>query len=213
MKKELIELKELTAEFSKVKKEFDNEREMFNLAVEESDTRKKLYSYAEDEMDDAYVMALNFVDNNQTFISEAEKLKREHPRYGEKRFISTVVTNVLDRYGVNDDAILNVALESAEIYVMLEKAGFNSVKAKEDKLTEIAGRINDSANLVVNQTGEAIVGAGKKVVTTVGNVARPYGEIAKEQLGVAGEKAKGLVNKGSKKLVKLFEKIDEKTSK
>ena len=65
--------------------------------------------------------------------------------------------------------------------------------------------------LLCKESKDAVVKAGKTVATSVANVARPYGEVAKGQLQEAGTQAKGLFNKGVKTLIKSLERLEEKT--
>ena len=82
----------------------------------------------------------------------------------------------------------------------------------ETKVAEIEAKGIATCDAIVTQGKDAVVSAGKKVATTVGNIARPYGEVAKGQLSEAGVRVKGFANNGTKKLIKLLEKVEDKTS-
>lgn len=208
MKKEFNELKESAKEYSVTLEELNAARAEFNAKLDITEV-EVLANYYDDECTDAYDIAKNFFMINTDVAELAAGIKSEHPRYGLPRFKSELVTAVID----NRDVTFEEAHEVVNAYLVLDNAGYANVLEKEVKVNEANAKGLASAEAVVNQGKEAVVNAGKKVATTVGNIAKPYGEVAKGQLETAGAKAKEVANKGTKKLIKLLEKFDEKTSK
>lgn len=207
MKKEFNELRENVKEYSVVYEEFLNARSEFNTNLDVTEV-EGLVNYYDENCTDAYDIAKNFFMLNGDVLEAAATIKSEHPRYGLPRFKSTLVTAVID----SRDTTFEEAHEVVNAYLLLDNAGYTKVSELEVKAKEIEAKGIANCDAIVTQSKEAVVNAGKKVATTVGNIARPYGEVAKGQLSEAGTKAKELANSGTKKLIKLLEKVEEKTS-
>lgn len=207
MKKEFNELKENVKEYSAVVEEFNNARFDFNSNLDVTEV-EGLADYYDENCADAYDIAKNFFMINGDVLEAAATIKSEHPRYGLPRFKSTLVTAIID----SRDTTFEEAHEVVNAYLLLDNAGYSNVAELEVKVREVEAKGIANCDAIVTQGTTAVVNAGKKVVTTVGNIARPYGEVAKGQLTEAGVKAKELANNGTKKLIKLLEKVEEKTS-
>lgn len=207
MKKELSELKENVKEYSVAYEEYSAARAEFNASFEVA-VVEGLAEYYDENCNDSYDIAKNFFMLNGDVLEAATNIKSEHPRYGLPRFKSTLVTAVID----SRDTTFEEAHALVNAYLLLDEAGFAKVSELESKVAEIEAKGIATCDVIVTQGKEAVVNAGKKVATTVGNIARPYGEVAKGQLSEAGVKAKELANNGTKKLIKLLEKVEEKTS-
>ena len=207
MKKEFKELRENVKEYCDVYEEYTNARNEFdaNLTVEDVEG---LAEYFDENCADAYDIAKNFYMLNADLVEAAATIKSEHPRYGLPRFKSTLLTAVID----SRDSSFEEAHVAVNAYLLLDEAGYSKVLELETRANEIETKGIANCDAIVTQGKDAVVNAGKKVATTVGNIARPYGEVAKGQLTEAGVKAKELANNGTKKLIKLLEKVEEKTS-
>lgn len=206
MKKELFELKETTREYMAAAEEFVAARKDFNASLDVTSV-EGLANYYEETCTDAYDIARNFFMVNGDVAELATGIKTAHPRYGLPRFKSELVTAVIDAR----DVTFEEAHEVVNAYLLLEDAGYANVNALEENVTALGLKVNANSDAVVNQGKAAVTKAGKAVVTSVGNFARPYGQVAKGQLESAGVKAKGLVNKGTKQLIKVLGKLEDKT--
>ena len=208
MKQELKELKELTSKFVKARDEFEAKKEVFELTAMFVPVNYAYLGLDEDtEIESVYGLANMFYDK-YGFVSEyATLLKTEHPRYGEKRFKNTLIENIINNQEWDYEEDYDQASYIVDTHLAFDAFGYSEVKACENEMISVAEKINDNTNAVATQTVDAVKGAGKAVV----NVLRPYGEVAKGQLGVAGQKAKGAVNKGAKHLIKVLEDVANKT--
>ena len=207
MKKELNELKESVKEYSAAYEEYSVAREEFNANLEVA-VVEGLTEYYDENCTDSYDIAKNFFMLNGDVLEAATNIKSEHPRYGLPRFKCTLVTAVVD----SRDITFEEANALVNAYLLLDEAGYAKVSELETKVAEIEAKGIATCDAIVTQGKDAVVSAGKKVATTVGNIARPYGEVAKGQLSEAGVRVKGFANNGTKKLIKLLEKVEEKTS-
>lgn len=208
MKQELKELKELTSRFVKARDDFEAKKEVFELSAMFIPVNYAYLGLEEDyEVESVYELANMFYDK-YGFVSEyADALKKEHPRFGEKRFKNTLIENIINNQEWDYEEDYEQASYLVDTYLAFEAVGYSEVKACENEMVSVAEKINENTNAVATQTVDAVKGAGRAVV----NVLRPYGEVAKGQLGVAGQKAKGAVNKGAKHLIKVLEDVANKT--
>lgn len=209
MKEELVQLKEATVELGATIKAMNEARENFNINVELNG--EVLEDYFDDASADYYDAAKNYAMLNGDLIKFYEDLMVAHPKYGDKRRRATVVDAVLVARGVDYEESFAEVNEAYDEYVAIRSCGYNEVRAYEVKAEELSNKIGVNTNAVVKEGRDAVVKAGKTVATSVANVARPYGEVAKGQLQEAGTQAKGLFNKGVKTLIKSLEKLEEKT--
>lgn len=209
MKEELVQLKEATVELGATIKAMNEARENFNINVELNG--EVLEDYFDDASVDYYDAAKNYAMLNEDLIKFYEDLMVAHPKYGDKRRRATVVDAVLVARGVDYEESFAEVNEAYDEYVAIRSCGYNEVRAYEVKAEELSNKIGVNTNAVVKEGRDAVVKAGKTVATSVANVARPYGEVAKGQLQEVGTQAKGLFNKGVKTLIKSLEKIEEKT--
>lgn len=206
MKKELVELKENTAAYINAVNEFVAERDNFSANLDVN-ALAGLANYYDEECENAYDVAKNFFMINGDVADLAAEIKSEHPKYGQPRFKGTLVTAVI----AERDSSYEEAQEVVETYLALEEAGYSVVRRAEENISVMAEKVNSSTGEVVTQGKEAVTKVASTVATKVGKIAKPYGEVAKGQLKEASVAAKGLVNKGTKRLIKTLEKIEEKT--
>ncbi len=206
MKKEFVELKDNAKLLADVLEQYTEAKDEFNLNLDITSV-DGLANYYDEECQNAYDVAKNFFMINSDVLEAATVIKKEHPRYGEPRFKATLATSIIESREVSFEE----AAELVNIYVALDKAGYNNVLVLEAQVADIANKVNANGEEILRQSKEACVKAGKSVATAVGNFARPYGEVAKGQLTEASVKAKGLVNKGTKSLIKALGKLEERT--
>ncbi|MBE6150293.1 MAG: hypothetical protein E7162_00540 [Firmicutes bacterium] len=208
MKQELKDLKELTSKFIEVRDDFEKKKEAFDLcALFANSVDAPFLELEEVEVETPYDLANIFYEKFGFVVSYATALKEEHPRYGEKRFKNTLIETVISSQGWDYEEDYDKANYVVETHLAYDALGYAEVNALENELVEVAEKINTTTGAVAEQTVNAVKGAGRAVA----NVFRPYGEVAKGQLEVAGRKAKGAVNKGAKQLIKALESLADKT--
>jgi len=139
-------------------------------------------------------------------------LNAEHPRYGEKRVRNTLIENVIVHNGWDYEEGYEDSSIIVDTYLTLVKLGFLDVYALDIKAQEAKLKLDESTEVMLKETADKVVGAGKKVASGVVSVAKPYGEVAKGQLNDAKVVAKKLVNNGAKRLVKVLKRVEEKTN-
>ena len=209
MKQELKNLKELMEMFSSVKKEYVYKRDLFENCASLLPINLEYLDMDENtEVGSIYEVADIFYDKYDFIVEYANNLKKEHPRYGELRFKNTLIENVINNQGWDYEESYAKASYLVDIHLAFEEFGYFEAKDAEKQVLDVVDKINANTDVLTSQTFGAVKGAGKAVV----NVLKPYGEVAKGQLEVAGQKAKGIVNKGTKSLVKVLEKVVEKTN-
>ena len=93
MKEELLKLRELTSTYSESKKQFEEKREAFNASVKDTMVILGSEVKAAD-----YDTVSEFYNEYAELITYAAELKKEHPRYGEKRVKDTLVDMVSKTY-------------------------------------------------------------------------------------------------------------------
>lgn len=208
MKQELKELRELTGKFVEARDNFEKKKELFDLGAVFVPVNPVYFGLEEGtEVESAYDLANMFYDKFGFVADCAAALKAEHPRYGEKRFKNTLIENVIANQEWDYEADYDQANYLVDTHLAYEALGYFEVKGLEGEMVAVAEKINDNTSAVASQTVSAVKDAGKAVA----NVFRPYGEVAKGQLEVAGAKAKGVVNKGAKQLIKVLENLADKT--
>lgn len=213
MKEELNKFKEFGQKYKEAKKEFEAKREIFNLNFERNITDEDVSSFLEDECIDSYDIACFFEGTYGLIFENAAELKKSHPRYGEKRFKNELITSVIDAYHWDYEEDFEATSNLVSVYMLIDKCGFNEVKEAEEKEFGLREVFQTYGDLFLTQISGTITNAGKNVANSVVNIVKPYGEVAKGQMETVGEKAKEVVNKGTKRLIKTLEKIDDKTSK
>jgi len=209
MKQELKELRALSSDLVEARKHFEEMKEVFELVALFANSDPKYLELEEEvEVESSYDLANIFYDKFGFVVDYAETLNTEHPRYGEKRFKNTLIEKVISEQGWDYEEDYEKAYYVVSTHMAYEALGYREVKIAEKEMLAIAEKINATANVVADQTVNAVKGAGRAVA----NVFKPYGEVAKGQLEVASEKAKGVVNKGANKLIKVLEKVADKTT-
>ena len=78
---------------------------------------------------------------------------------------------------------------------------------RKESLSKLEETAKGTTDVVLNQSKEA----AKKLGNDVANIVKPYGEVAKGQFNEAKVVGKDLINKGSKKLIKILEDLENKT--
>lgn len=208
MKEKLKELRKLNEELIKERQLFEDMKDEFSYNVE-LNSEDELYG-------DPYQMAKAFNNFNKTAILRVKDLRKSHPRYGEKRLkneITKIFRECYQQEGAYEiikieEFIDNNVLEMVDDYLLYDSCGFFKVLDQEDKIDCLEQTIIGVKDELLDESKEAVSSIGTGAI----NILKPYGEVAKGQLNDAANMAKGLINKGSKKLVKILQKIEDKTN-
>lgn len=201
MKEQLQSLKESAIQIVTEKETLKKQKEFFNMKVEEQKNTlgiEEVFNYNEDSYEAASLLLFECAD----MVELISKVKKEHPKYGNKR-IKELVLTALEALGY-DIAFMEKVIDN---YFLYEACGFYKVQTVEQSIEVLEEEAKVTTGAILDETKEA----AKKVGTSIANVAKPYGEVAKSQIGEAKTAAKGLLNKGSKKLMKILEDVETKT--
>jgi len=224
MKKELEEMTEISKEYVEIGVELVQKREFFNTAVEASQDTEDFEEFMDEACASTYDIANNFFMMNADVVEVANKIKSEHPRYGEKRFKTTLVDSVIDARGLDYELSYDVVNNLVNCYLLFTKCGYADVREKELKVKELEKSFYEKADVVTNESKDAVAKVGKALIGAVSSIVKPYADVAKGQIDDAGNFVKGKVesagnlakeqiNKGVKVLVKKLEDIENKTDK
>lgn len=186
MKEELLKLRELTTAYSESKKQFDERKEAFDESVK--DTVVILGSGVKPAN---YNTITEFYSEYSDLKQFADDLKKEHPRYGEKRVKDTLVDMVTKTY--QDRALY--AAQIVNSFLSYEQAGYSEVRAIELESQTNAVKLVENIDTVKNEA----------IDTTITSVNR-----ALEQAKPYTDKAKKAINIGAKVLIKILEDVDRK---
>lgn len=218
MKEELKRIKAINSEFSEKAREYNESRKGFNENIQNalvSGEASDVVFFVSEECKDFYEIAVNFYTIYEDLTKSAEELKAEHPRYGEKRFRDTLVTNVIETKGLDYEEAHDEIYKEVTTYMLFEKNGYVNVRNLELEVIELAKTVNSEVDKIVQKTGNAINEAGIKVFNAVKGVVSPYAEVAKGQYttakGAVKKKVKEMTNKGTKKAIGALEKIEKRT--
>jgi len=198
MKQELTKLRDLTNEYSQAKKKFEEEKEIFN-----ENTKNTMVILSDCVVAANYEAACDFYEEYKTLIAQARKLKAEHPRYGQKR-VSETLTEIFKGIDEYKDRTLCVG-QIIDAYLTFEKNGFEEVKMSEQHANEVAVLLAQRVETVKSEKIDSAVEGFNKAIETV----KPYGEVAKKQIGRFGNFAKGAITTGAKRLVKILEQQND----
>lgn len=199
MKEELIQLRDLTNDYSEAKKEFEARRDTFN-----EDVKEVMVILAKTVVAARYETAVEFYDEYQALRDFARQLKKEHPRYGEKRVEETLeawfktVPEYQDRTLCVDQIV--------DAYLVFERCGFDEVRALEQHSKELAVKLAENVEGVKTDKIDTAIQSVNDAI----EAAKPYGEAAKKHLTAFGNFAKGAISKGAKQLIKILDETDSK---
>ena len=204
MKEELNVLRETAIQTVKAREEFEKNREFFNMKVEEKivelnmEVKRDFLDYC-DYYEDAKV--LNII---LPIVPELiSKIREEHPKYGNKRIKELVIKQLQE-----DSTIIPADMnEFFDYYFIYESCGFFKLLEQDLKLNNLKDETIESTKAIFNEAQDTVI----KVGTSITGIVKPYGEVAKSQLGEAEKATKKVINKGSKKLMRLLKNIEEKT--
>lgn len=203
MKEELINLKGTATQLVKEKKEFNKQRLFFNMKVEEKKEESNIEElFLLNDIEDSYEAAKLLNCNFPQIANIVATIKEQHPKYGIKR-IKEETLKELDQQQ-NTFYYMDKIVDN---YILYDDCGFSKVKVYEDNILKLTKEVKDSTNEILDES----IDTTKKTGETIVNVVKPYGEIAKSQLGDAKETTKKVVNEGTKKLIKVLEKVQNKT--
>lgn len=199
MKEELRNLRDLTNNYSEAKKEFEARRDMFN-----EDVKEVMVILSRTVVAANYDTAVEFYDEYTTLKDFARQLKKDHPRYGEKRVEETLEAWFKTVPEYQDRTLC--AGQIIDAYLVFEKSGFEDVRALEETATTLAVKLAENVETVKT---DKIDGAIESVNQMV-EAAKPYGEAAKKHLTTFGNFAKGAISRGAKQLIKILDETDNK---
>ena len=207
-------MKEELQKIRDIGKELPEMIDSFNIAVAAFETEVSVNSklatmledYFESDCDCYYEAAMGFYEMNYPLYAAAAKLKEEHPRYQDK----SIKKNLMEM--LNDGEDLAELGAKIELYIALKNIGFAELVEQQEKIIELEDEMGILKSDVKEETKQKVIDTGRKVVDSVYNVARPYGEIARGQLAAAGDKAKEAAHNGSKKLARLFDSLADRIS-
>lgn len=202
MKEEFKILKELTVKFKETKEEYLKQRVFFNLKVEEQkknlgindDSNLKIDSYEE-----AKLLNEEFPELHEVVT----QLKEEFPKYGDKRLKELALKRVA--YITSEESKIRSDIDNYFIY---KNCGFYQLYDLESQLVDLENEIKEIGVQLFGESKQVIIENGTKII----DIVKPYGEVAKEKFNTVGVATKKMVNNGSKKLIKIFEDIERKTS-
>lgn len=202
MKQELKELKKLATNFIEAKNNFEKQRDIFNLMY--------VYSDFNDEqvIESPYDFAKTFYEKYGFVVECSTALRNEHPRYGEKRFKNALIENIIINQELDYEVDYDFVNYLVDSHIAYESLGYFEVKDLEDEMNKLYEQIDKTTKNIKDKSCAAAKGVGRAVV----KVMKPYGEVAKGQLNAVEGKAKDVVNKGTKKLIKVLENVADKTS-
>lgn len=200
MKEELKTLKNSTIKILKKKEETKNSRNEFNNMVEQ---KKNEYDIEElfnnddffvegDSFDAAILLNTVFPQIHKIVLNN----RKEYPNYEKKSLKMLTVMKLTFDESIQKEYQdkINILVDN---YFLYEECGFFDLKNKLEEIEKLEKDIKDSSITILGETKEATVKAIESV--------KPYGKIVKEQ-------SKTAINKGSKTLIKVLEKVEKRTN-
>ena len=208
MKEELLKLKDSASKIIEQKSKLKNKINLFNLKVEEKKEELGIddfFNLESDSYNSACFLDIAFPEIQQIVSS----IRKEHPKYGEKRIKELTIVELNKNMGNNHNLILlKDELDTiVDCYFLYENCGFFKIKELENSISELEGDAKEGLNSILGESKEVAKKAGSSVV----NVVKPYGDIAKSQLNDVKNNTKKLINTGSKKLINVLKNIENKT--
>ena len=209
MKEELKQLKDVAVQIVKETDEFRKQKNCFNMKVEEKKLELNMEELFNEENEDSFEAAeiLNFLfPQIHTIVSS---VREGHPKYGEKRVKEIAVVALKEFMSLNEYMLsfydqIDVVVDN---YFLYESCGYFKLLERKESLSKLEESAKGTTDVVLNQSKEA----AKKFGNDVANIVKPYGEVAKGQFNEAKVVGKDLINKGSKKLIKILEDLENKT--
>ena len=201
MKEELKSLKDSAIMIADEKDNLKKQTKFFNMKVQEQKEDlgiEEVFNYDNNSYEAAKLLMVHFSEIDELIT----KVKQQHPKYGDKR-IKDLVLETLKQFNYDIDYMGKVI----DNYYIYKNCGFNKVQAIEENIVVLEKEAKETSTILLDETKET----AKKVGTSIVNVAKPYGEVAKGQFNDAKVAATGLVNKGAKKLIKILQDVEKKT--
>ena len=211
MKEELKALKGSAEQLVKVRKNLSKQKSFFNMKVEEKKQETGIEEIIDlsDSYESAKMICFEFPIIEYPIYDKVSKIRKEHPKYGNRRIKELIINDILNNKELNSN-LYPPLREGLEIiidnYFLYETCGFFKIYKQETEIIELEKEARVAADVILDETKTAAIKAGETVV----NVVKPYGDVAKSQLNDVGVIAKKFVNKGSQKLKKIFETLEEK---
>lgn len=177
MKEELNRLKTDVKELVNTSNKFIKRRGIFNFEVKEALEETGIKEFYEFEKMDSYSKASMLYIIDKKLISIIEKLKAEHPKYGESR-IKAIAKNlyISDNRDVNEAYIDQVI----DLYFLYENLGYSKVRELELKKDELSSKLKidtkEQVEYVKNNSGDIWEETKDKVSNTLTKTRRRVGK-------------------------------------
>lgn len=203
MKDELKALKESALKIAKAKEAVANLKIEFNEKVEQvkqEEGIKEVYN----EKGTAYDNAKALYDTFKDLFRIIATKKVEDPRYNKEQLKKAALNEYMAQ-GKSEEFnkfIGDMFDNVVETYFLYEKCGFKNILKKEQEIEELENSVKNNAETILDESKEAAAKLGNSIL----DIVKPYGNVAKEHL-------QSTVNKGSKKLIKFLENVENKTNK
>ena len=209
MKEELKALKDSTIKIAGAKEHIRKQTLFFNMKVEE---QKEVTNVKElfNANDNSYEAARILNDTFPELYTISTNIRNDHPKYGDKR-IKTLLESELTNIMIIDELpeeCFEMIPEIIDNYLLYEACGYFNLRNKEVEMELMEQDALTGAKTILDESKQAAIKAKDGIV----NIIKPYGEVAKGQLNDASKFTKEVLNKGSKKLIKILEKIENKTN-
>ena len=208
MKEELVTLKDSAIKIVKAKESLKKQKMFFNMKVEEKKQELNIEEFYNSEeygiCEDSFEAANMLNELFPQIRDIVAKMRKEHPKYGSKRIKELTLTALTYDEPLLEDSEAVIIIDN---YFLYEECGFFKIKAQQEELDELGKEAKETTEAIIDQSKQTTI----KIGNSISNIVKPYGEVAKEQFGDAKEEAKNLINKGSKKLRKILEKVEDKT--
>lgn len=138
MKEELNGLKTDIIELTNTSNKFLKRRSIFNFEVKEALEETGIEEFYEFEKFDSYFKACMLYTLENDLISIIERLKEEHPKYGENR-----IRNIAKNLYINDKCNVDESYmdKVIDLYFLYESLGFSKVRDLELRKEELQSKI------------------------------------------------------------------------
>jgi len=201
MKEELKALKESTLKIKELKEKFIKQKIFFNMKVEE---QKNILGIEEvfNSNNNSFEAAIALNEEVPELREIVSELKEEHPKYGDKRLKEMT----LKRLGhlTEEEEVTKLIIDN---YFLYENCGFSQLYELNNTLTALETETKDTTKALFDESKKAVIENG----TTIINLVKPLSGVAMDKIHNVGQSAKNVVNQGSRKLIKILEKVEDKT--
>lgn len=212
MKEEIKNLKDIVNKYKGLREAFYGQRLTFQWGVDVQKDSLDIQEFI-DFGADSYENAKLFEKYYPAIATIDDQIKEQYPNYNLEERLDELkklfkeelkVVNDLDTLEINSCNYFDVIVDN---YYLYESNNFSSLKQQEEQLEQLKQEMNKNVIKMFGQSKEAVQHVGAVAVEK----AKPYGKVAKKGFGEAKKATKSVVHKGSKKLIKVLKKVEEKT--